>query len=106
MHLAAFVTDPHHVMVFAVDGDTVVGMASGVEYFHPDKALQLWINDVGVTPTLRRRGIGTALTAAPIAEAKSRGCVYVWLGISKTTLRGKPALIRCRRRVGATVLAA
>jgi hypothetical protein len=40
MHLAAFVTDPHHVMVLAVDGDTVVGMASGIEYFHPDKALQ------------------------------------------------------------------
>jgi hypothetical protein len=32
----------------ATAGDTVVGFASAVHYVHPDKAPELWINEVGV----------------------------------------------------------
>lgn len=76
----AFVADPRHVMFLALDGDLVVGMASAVEYFHPDKRPQMWINEVGVASTHRRRGIGRALTESLINEARSRGCVFAWLG--------------------------
>ncbi len=76
----AFVDDPRHVMFIAVNADTVVGMASAVEYFHPDKPPQLWINEIGVTPSHRRQGIGRGLIQALLAEAKSRGCAYAWLG--------------------------
>jgi ribosomal protein S18 acetylase RimI-like enzyme len=87
--LAKFVSDPRHVMVLAVEAGMVVGMASGVEYFHPDKRPQMWINEVGVAATHRRRGIGRALTVALIGEAKSRGCVYVWLGTNSDNDAGK-----------------
>jgi ribosomal protein S18 acetylase RimI-like enzyme len=78
--LAAFLVDPRHFMVLAVEDDMVVGMASGVEYFHPDKPPQLWINEVGVASTHRRRGIGKALIASLLQVAKTRGCQYAWLG--------------------------
>lgn len=78
--LAAFIADPSHLMILAVDGDIVVGMASAVRYLHPDKAPQLWINEVGVTPARRRLGIGRALVGRLLDVAAARGCVAAWLG--------------------------
>ncbi|MFK7847824.1 MAG: GNAT family N-acetyltransferase [Rhodothermales bacterium] len=84
-YLQAFLADDRHIMFVAIDNKsandiTVVGMASAVEYFHPDKPAQLWINEVGVATTHRRRGIGRKLIKALITVAEERGCVYTWLG--------------------------
>ncbi|MBI1392664.1 MAG: GNAT family N-acetyltransferase [Alphaproteobacteria bacterium] len=92
--LAAFLADPRHVMLIAVDGDDgrgarVVGMASAFDYFHPDKKPQMFINEVGVAPAWRRRGLGRRLVAALLAEAKARGCVYAWLGTDADNVGGK-----------------
>ena len=78
--LYAFLDDMRHIMFVAVHEETVVGMASAVEYFHPDKNPQLWINEIGVASTHRRLGIGRSLVKALLAEAKARGCVSAWLG--------------------------
>jgi ribosomal protein S18 acetylase RimI-like enzyme len=87
--LAKFVADPRHVMILALDAGVVVGMASAVEYFHPDKQPQMWINEVGVASTHRLQGIGKELTACLVREAKSRGCDYVWLGTDEANRAGK-----------------
>jgi len=79
-YLKPFLECPRHVMFLAMDEDLVVGMISGVEYFHPDKAPQLWINEVGVDTAHRRKGIGRKLSIAMIAEAECRKCTYAWLG--------------------------
>jgi ribosomal protein S18 acetylase RimI-like enzyme len=81
-YLEAFLGDPRHIMYLAVDSRVVVGMASAVEYFHPDKPPQLWINEVGVALNYRKRGIGRQLVQKLVASAKDRGCVYAWLGTS------------------------
>ncbi len=78
--LHAFLDDMRHIMYVAVDKGTVVGMASAVEYFHPDKNPQLWINEIGVASTHRRLGIGRSLVEALFTEAKGRGCISAWLG--------------------------
>ena len=78
--LAAFVADPRHLMILAVEDETVVGMASAVEYLHPDKTPQIWINEVGVTPGHRRRGIGRRLVELVLETARARGCSGAWLG--------------------------
>ncbi len=78
--LAAFVDDARHVMFLALDGDVVVGMVSAVEYFHPDKSSQLWINEIGVAPTHQRQGIGRSLVRAMLADGRTRGCSSAWLG--------------------------
>ncbi len=87
--LSAFVNDERHTMFLAVERECVVGMASAVEYFHPDKAPQLWINEVGVASTHRRRGIGRQLVLAMIAEAEERKCTYAWLGTEDDNDSGK-----------------
>lgn len=79
-YLEAFLGDPRHIMYLAVDNQVVVGMASAVEYFHPDKPPQLWINEVGVALSYRKRGIGRQLVQKLVASAKDRGCVFAWLG--------------------------
>ena len=79
-YLEAFINDPRHVMFIAAEDKTVVGMASAVEYFHPDKAPQLWINEVGVAATHRGQRIGRQLVAALVDDAKDRRCTYAWLG--------------------------
>ena len=75
-----FLDDPRHHMVVALDGDVVVGMCSAVDYVHPDKAPQLWINELGVASTHRRRGIGRLLLDAMLAHGRRIGCTEAWLG--------------------------
>jgi aminoglycoside 6'-N-acetyltransferase I len=84
--LQVFLDCPRHVMVLAVEDGIVVGIASGVEYFHPDKAPQLWINEVGVTPTRRNQGIGRQLVRALMETGTNRGCVSAWLGTERDNL--------------------
>jgi hypothetical protein len=55
---AEFLADPRHHLAAALDADVVVGMAFAVRYVHPDKAPQLWINEVAAAPMCHRRGLG------------------------------------------------
>ena len=75
-----FLKDPRHRLVVALDGDLVVGFVSAVVYLHPDKpAPELWINEIGVTPTHQRQGIGKALMQAILDEARRSGCSEAWV---------------------------
>ena len=76
----AFLDDPRHHMVVALDDGVVVGMCSAVDYVHPDKAPQLWINELGVAASRRRRGIGRRLLDAMLAHGRRLGCTEAWLG--------------------------
>ena len=83
----AFLADPRHRLVVAMDKDLVVGFVSAVIYVHPDKpAPELWINEIGVTPTHQGRGIGKALMQAMLAEAKQSGCSEAWVLTDRTNL--------------------
>lgn len=74
-----FLADPrHHLVVAQVDG-VVVGMASAVDYIHPDKAPQLFINEVGVSPEYRRQGIGRRLMERLVELATELGCTEAWV---------------------------
>ena len=61
---AEFLRDPRHHLAVALEGTLVVGFASAVDYVHPDKPRELWINEVGVAPSHQRQGIGRRLLAA------------------------------------------
>ena len=77
---AEFIADARHHLIVAVDDGVVVGMVSAVDYVHPDKAAQLWINELGVAPTHQRRGIGLALVQRMLAHGRSIGCTEGWVG--------------------------
>jgi ribosomal protein S18 acetylase RimI-like enzyme len=76
---AEFLRDPRHHLVVALDGDTVVGFASGVHYVHPDKPAELWINEVGVAPSHQRRGFGQQLLRALFGHGRALGCREAWV---------------------------
>ncbi len=77
---AACLADPRHHLVVALEDGVVVGMGSAVDYVHPDKAPQLWINELGVAPTHRRLGVGRRLLEALLARGRTLGCTEAWLG--------------------------
>jgi ribosomal protein S18 acetylase RimI-like enzyme len=74
-----FLADPRHHLAVAVEDGLVVGFLSAVHYVHPDKPRpELWINEVGVAATHRRRGLGTRLLRAVFALARGLGCAEAW----------------------------
>jgi len=77
--LAEFLDDPRHHIAIADEDGSVVGFASAVDYVHPDKPKQLFINEVGVAPSHRGRGIAKRLLELMISHAKSWGCSEAWV---------------------------
>jgi ribosomal protein S18 acetylase RimI-like enzyme len=75
-----FLADARHHLIVALDEGVVVGMVSAVHYVHPDKAPQLWINELGVAPSHRRQAIGLQLVKAMLAHGRALGCTEAWVG--------------------------
>ena len=75
-----FLLDRRHHLVVAVEEGAVVAFASAVHYLHPDKqAPELWINEIGVARTHRRRGIGKRLLLSVLELGREAGCVEAWV---------------------------
>lgn len=74
-----FLSDSRHHLAVALDAGRVIGMASAVHYVHPDKPAELWINEVGVTPSHQRLNVGRRLLAALLARAEEIGCRDAWV---------------------------
>ena len=77
--MAEFFTDPRHHLAAALEGDLVVGMASGVHYLHPDKPPELFINEVSVSEAWQGQGLGRQMLDALMAHARTLGCVAAWV---------------------------
>jgi ribosomal protein S18 acetylase RimI-like enzyme len=74
-----FLKDPRHHIAVAIDDGLVIGFASGVHHIHPDKPPELWISEVGLAPTHRRRGLGTAVLRALFALGQAHNCATAWV---------------------------
>lgn len=76
---SAFLADPRHHLVAAVEAGQVVGFVSALDYVHPDKPRELWINEVSVASNYRRRGLARRMLAAMLEHARGRGCRQAWV---------------------------
>jgi aminoglycoside 6'-N-acetyltransferase I len=75
-----FLHDPRHRLMVVMDETLVVGFISAVIYLHPDKSKpELWINEVGIAPTHRGRGIGKMLLQRMLESAQQAGCGEAWV---------------------------
>lgn len=77
--LRAFFEDDRHHIAIARDDDLIVGFASAVDYDHPDKPRQLWINEVGVAEPWQRQGIATRLMTMLFEHGRGLGCTEAWV---------------------------
>lgn len=78
-----FAQSNHHIVV-AIDDGVVVGMTTAVDYVHPDKPPQLWINEVGVATSHRGRGIAKQMVARMLDLGRELECTEAWLGAEET----------------------
>jgi aminoglycoside 6'-N-acetyltransferase I len=76
---AELLADPRHLLVVARGDGVVVGMASGVHYLHPDKAPQLFVNEVGVAETHRGQGVARRMLQRLVERATELGCTEAWV---------------------------
>jgi aminoglycoside 6'-N-acetyltransferase I len=81
-----FLDDPNSMIAVALHDDVVVGMATANVYGHPDKALQLFINEVGVAGAYRRRGLGKKLVRLLLARGREFGCVEAWVATEEDNM--------------------
>lgn len=89
-----FLAMPGYRIFVALDGDLVVGMATGFTHFHPDKPEEFFVNEIGVYDAYLRRGIGTRLLQAILGEARAMGCTDAWVGTERSN---GPALALYRK---------
>lgn len=74
-----FLRDPRHHLVAALHEGRVIGFVSAVHYGHPDKAPELWINEVGVAEAYQQRGVGRQMLDAMLAHGRELGCPNAWV---------------------------
>lgn len=74
-----FLSDARHLLSVAIDGSTIVAMASGVLYVHPDMPTEMWVNELGTAPSHRGRGLAKAVLGALLARAREGGCGEAWV---------------------------
>ena len=77
--LAAFVAAAGHACFLAMAGALVVGQVRGMVHQQPDRAPDLYIDNLGVAPGWQRRGIATRLVEALMDWGRDRGCETVWV---------------------------
>lgn len=74
-----YLQDERNVLAVAIKDETVVGMASAILYIHPDKPLQMFINEVSVAGRCQCSGIGKKLMSLLLDHAREIGCAEAWV---------------------------
>lgn len=77
--VATYVAQTNHILILAICEGLAIGQILGVVHHHPDKATELYIDDLAVDPTFQRRGIATRLLDHLIACGAQVGAETVWV---------------------------
>ena len=78
-YLTPFLTSPtHHLLVAMNESQEIVGFVSFVDLYHPDKATQVFVNELSVHEDYQRQGIGSSLMNH-VFEYANDHAYYVWV---------------------------
>lgn len=78
--LAACLADPAHHMMIALQDGIVIGQCAAIIHRHPDKVDELYVDEIGISPTHQRQGIARRMMEAMFDHARKLGCGEAWLG--------------------------
>ncbi|WP_274627146.1 GNAT family N-acetyltransferase [Arvimicrobium flavum] len=84
--LAAYLSEPGHLMMVALHDGAVVAQVAAVIHRHPDKPTELYIDEVGVAGPWRRLGLATEMVRKMLAHGRSVGCEEAWVGTEPDNL--------------------
>jgi len=103
---ARYLADERHHLVVAYVNDEPAGVATSTEILRPDKAPELFLNELVVIPAYRRRGVAGALLAESKRLAADRGCIAIWVLTDDDNEGGKATYAAAggRRLEGTTVM--
>jgi ribosomal protein S18 acetylase RimI-like enzyme len=87
--LTAYLAEANHHLIVAVKDGEVVGQIRAVIHKHPDRADELYIDNLGVTPSLQRQGIATKLFSAMLELGKQANCKDAWLATEQDNEQAK-----------------
>jgi ribosomal protein S18 acetylase RimI-like enzyme len=89
--------DGHHLLIAYLHGEPA-GFVSAAEVLHPDKpGPEMFLNELGVSPAFRRKGVATTLLEELIELCKDRGCSEMWV---LTDEENTPAMLTYERTGG------
>ena len=78
-HLKLYLAGAGNIMIVALKDGEVVGQIRGVVLLQPDCGPQLFVENLGVTPELKRSGIATELMKILVERGRAQGCEEFWL---------------------------
>jgi len=83
--LVEFISDPARYLLLAIESGRVIGSLNGYALQRTyRREPQFLLYEVGVRPECRNRGVGKALVAKFISEARTAGAFEVWVITSET----------------------
>jgi ribosomal protein S18 acetylase RimI-like enzyme len=97
--ISEFLHNPAHYLILALNGGQVVGSLMGYRLQHPHRSdPQFLLYEIDVRTEHRSRGIGRALVAGFIREAKDAGAFEVWVLTSRSNKAAMKIYAHCGLR--------
>lgn len=78
--LKAYLSRSENLMLLALADGEVVGQCAAVIHLHPDKPSELYVDEVGVAPSWRCKGVAKQLMREMFRLGHERGCEEAWVG--------------------------
>ncbi|WSH31336.1 GNAT family N-acetyltransferase (plasmid) [Rhizobium beringeri] len=77
--LATYLKSSGHLMIIAVCEKQVIGQIAAYVHSHPDRASDVYIDNLGVAPPFQRRGVARRLLDEVLAWGKTLDCDQAWI---------------------------
>ncbi|NKQ87616.1 GNAT family N-acetyltransferase [Rhizobium ruizarguesonis] len=77
--LATYLKSSGHLMIIAVCEKQVIGQIAAYVHSHPDRASDVYIDNLGVAPPFQRRGVARRLLDEVLAWGKTLECDQAWI---------------------------
>lgn len=76
-----FLSDPRNILIVAIEQNRIIGQIAAVVHQHIDAPADLYIDNLGVTPSQQRRGIASRLIALALEAGQQLEAEAAWVAV-------------------------